>query len=140
MDDPSSKSTWSKKKYISFKRYQMKSVLLLYASLSTTFSPKIATDSSDPKASHSSIKTRYFWYHSVDIKYFLLHVKFEASLLSLLRENPCPAKSGTFSWGDGPSFFSEKIAFLKFDNFFVFWNWKMPGTHGTCVDRVIKTH
>jgi hypothetical protein len=39
--------------------------------------------------------------------------------------------------GDRPSFF-QKPGLENGGNFFDFLNWKIPGTHGACVDSVQK--
>jgi hypothetical protein len=77
MDNSSSNSTCSTVECLPIAIYQILSIAVLYTSLNTALSPKIATDSSDPKAGSSSTQTQHLLHQSVDKKHCSFHVQHE---------------------------------------------------------------
>jgi hypothetical protein len=94
---------------------------LLCASLSTTLSPKIETDSSGHKVDNLSTKIQHQEYHSIDKKHYFCHVKFQMGFVISFRRKSMTSKKWHFSWGMIHPFF-EKAKFENFDRFSVFWS------------------
>jgi hypothetical protein len=136
-DNSSSNFTWSMTKCISIERYQILNVTVLNASLSTTISPKTATDSNCPKVEHSPSKTHHPWHHSVDTKNDFMHVKFEIRFVISFKRKSISNKKWHFSWGTAHAFFA-KAGVENFGSLLLFWTWRMSWTHGACVDIVWK--
>jgi hypothetical protein len=91
---------------------------VLVASLNTTLSSKTVTDFISPKIGNPCTETQHPWHHSVDKKYYILHVKFGVSFVnSFMRKYMCNKKWTLFT---GDPFFFQKAAFEKIDSLLVF--------------------
>jgi hypothetical protein len=116
---------------------------VLLFSLKATLSPKTVTDSSGLKVGNPSTEHQHHWHHSVDTRYYLLHVKFEVKFIFSFTRKFTSSKKWHFSWMIGPWFFSKRG---RFQILVKFWFYELDDTRETwCLcrqrwkDKVVKS-
>jgi hypothetical protein len=90
---------------------------VLYSPLSTTPSPKTATDSGSPKIDRSSTKTKHSWHHQVNKKHYYLRVKFEVMFATFFSKKSHVQQKVTLFMRDESILFFKKRRLEKLASF-----------------------